>query len=191
MFSKNLSIKNLNNNYLSKLKIFKNFNTKQYSYINLYNIPNIFNNIKPKQNFRENNLYHFIKKEFSHKTLFDLNKKKFCTNDKNNTDKQNLSQDEKNNLLQNLDTEFEKLLEKSDNTDIEKRIKLLSIKLLQANTSKEIINIYEEKYIKNLVEISSDEVILILYFYTSYLDKETNYDFSNKSSQSIMKLNFL
>lgn len=108
--------------------------------------------------------------------------KKFFSNNinKENSDFQEvMNNDDKNNLLNNLDLEFEKLLEKSDNTELEKRIKILSIKLLQANSSKEIMNLYDEKYLKNLIEISADEIILILYFYTSLLDKETAYNSSN------------
>lgn len=69
-------------------------------------------------------------------------------------------------------SEFEKLIQNNDN-DIEKRIKLVSVKLMSMNKSNEAINYFEEKYIKGLVEdIQAEELILLLYFYTSLVERE-------------------
>ncbi len=124
--------------------------------------------------------------------VFYATPKKFFSNNinkDNNEFQEVMNNDDKNNLLINLDSEFEKLLDKSDNTELEKRVKILSIKLLQANSSKEIMNLYDEKYLKNLIEISAEEIILILYFYTSLLDRETAYNISSNPLKS--KINFL
>lgn len=68
--------------------------------------------------------------------------------------------------------EFEKTLASGeDNQD--KRVKLLSIKLLQMTNAKEVTQVFEEKYIKGLLEkIYAEELTLFLYFYVSLIDKE-------------------
>lgn len=121
------------------------------------------------------------------KYLFLISKKsfaKFVDNENSKEIENNDNNEEKNNLLNNLDIEFEKLLEKSNNTELEKRVKILSIKLLQANHSREIMNLYEEKYLKNFIEISAEEIILILYFYTCLLDRESTHNVSNNPLKS-------
>jgi hypothetical protein len=68
--------------------------------------------------------------------------------------------------------QFEKLIENNDN-DIEKRIKLVSVKLMAMTKSNEALNYFEEKYIQTLVEdIQAEELILLLYFYSSLVEKE-------------------
>ncbi len=57
--------------------------------------------------------------------------------------------------------------------DPEKRVKLLSLKLLQASTSSEVVSLFDEKYVKNLIEkIYAEELCLFLYFYVSLKEKE-------------------
>jgi len=163
---KNLSVykgipllKNFLNKNFSKslIKLEKNslFKSKNNSFINLQNTSNrvIVNNLIFTQKFN------------------------FCNNENNkNNSLDNGNNDQKDNLLSNLDIEFEKILEKSDNTELEKRIKILSIKLLQSNSSQEISKLYEEKYVKNFIDISSDEIILILHFFTTLIERETSYN---------------
>jgi len=123
------------------------------------------------------------------KSFYSRQKKFFSNNPKEIDDSQEkFTTEDKNNLLNNLDEEFEKLLEKSGDTELEKRIKILSIKLLQANFSKDIMNLYDEKYLKSLIEISADEIILFLYFYTSLLDKETTHNYTINPIKSIKNL---
>ncbi len=177
-------IKNINlPKQINQSNIFKNLiSFKNYSYI-LNNKKTLFPNILSRNSI-------FISND-SLKNFFVIHKKHFSKNINNNEtneSQEEINNDDKSHLLNNLDLEFEKLLEKSDNTVLEKRIKMLSIKLLQANSSKEIMNLYDEKYLKNLVEISADEIILILYFYTCLLDKEISYTFTNNPIKSILNI---
>jgi hypothetical protein len=80
---------------------------------------------------------------------------------------------EKVNLETNLMLEFENMLSKNEDNQ-EKRIKLLSIKLLGLTSSIEVLNFFEEKYIKGLVDnIYGEELLLLIYFYTSMIEKES------------------
>lgn len=163
------------NNNLKNIIAFKNFSYLLNDKKTLFNNPLTRISIFPL-NISLKNIFTIHNKSFSNN--IDISEKNEFQGAMNNEDK--------NNLLNNLDVEFEKLLEKSDNSELEKRIKILSIKLLQANSSKEIMNLYDEKYLKNLIEISADEIILILYFYTSLLDKEIAYNFTNNPLKSIL-----
>jgi hypothetical protein len=70
-------------------------------------------------------------------------------------------------------SEFEKLLENNEN-DVEKRIKLVSVKLMSMTKSNEALSYFDEKYIKALVDdIQAEEIILLIYFYTSMLERES------------------
>ena len=70
-------------------------------------------------------------------------------------------------------SEFEKLMENNDN-DVEKRIKLVSVKLMSMTKSSEALNYFDEKYIKALVDnIQAEELILLIYFYTSLVERES------------------
>jgi hypothetical protein len=72
-----------------------------------------------------------------------------------------------------INEDFEKTLS-SNEEDQEKRVRLLSLKLLQINHSKEIISLFEEKYIKGLVNtIYGEEISILLYFYVSILNRES------------------
>lgn len=76
-------------------------------------------------------------------------------------------------IEETLESQFENLVENNDN-DIEKRIKLVSVKLLSINKSSEAINFFEEKYIKGIIsDIQSEELILLIYFYTSLIERES------------------
>jgi hypothetical protein len=81
---------------------------------------------------------------------------------------------EKINQEANLMAEFENMLSKGeDNQD--KRVKLLSLKLLGMQSSIEILNFFEEKYIKGLVSnIYGEELLLLIYFYTSRIEMESS-----------------
>ena len=95
------------------------------------------------------------------------------TNLKNNNEGLN-KQETINKENEKLLFEFEDMLEKKEENP-EKRIKLLSIKLLQASSSQEIINLFEEKYLKSLIEkIHAEELCLFYYFFVSHLEKEPN-----------------
>lgn len=165
--------------------------TKSFSKINENNCMTIK---KKSKNFNgsvflnhQKSTYSGFKIEKSNSLLFKISKK-FTTDNANNNkseaSQESLDQQNKEQLIKHLDKEFEKLLESSEASEVEKRIKFLSIKLLQANSSKEIISLYEDKYLKNLIDITADEIILFLYFYTSFLDRETNYDSSTNTLHS-------
>ena len=86
-------------------------------------------------------------------------------------------------IIRFFNEEYEKALAANEE-DQEKRIKLLSIKLLQLKKSKEIINLFEEKYIKGLVsKIYGEELTLFVYFYVSLVEKEIQYE--NFSQQNL------
>ena len=75
--------------------------------------------------------------------------------------------------IDNQINEFDKLLD-DDEADIDKRIKNLSIKLLSINKSSEVITLFEEKYLKGIYNnINVEELILIIYFYISILERES------------------
>ena len=77
-------------------------------------------------------------------------------------------------ILNNFNEDFDKLLA-SNSEDIPKRVRLLSIKLLQINNAREVITLYDEKYVKALInKVYGEEISLIIYFYVSLLDKESN-----------------
>lgn len=98
----------------------------------------------------------------------------------------NLNKDTMDTLASNFNNEFDKML--SDNEeDIEKRVKLLSIKLIQQQKSRDILYLYEDKYIKGLVnKIYGEELSLMIYFYISLLDKEYSDINSNNQSKLIL-----
>jgi hypothetical protein len=107
-----------------------------------------------KINYRNIFIGNYLKPNNLHSALH----KKFC---------------EKVKSEENLMKEFENLLESGEN-DQEKRVKLLSIKLLSLSSSNEVLNFFEEKYIKGQVSnIYGEEILLLIYFYTTLLEKES------------------
>ena len=120
-----------------------------------------------KQNICANYSYPYL-------SFYSLRKSFFSTN--SNTDsvkgESGFRPETINKENEKLLMEFEEMLAtKEDNS--EKRIKLLSIKLLQTNSSDDIIQLFEEKYIKGLLEkIYAEELCLFLYFFVSLKEKE-------------------
>lgn len=75
-------------------------------------------------------------------------------------------------IFKKFEEEFDKTLSMNED-DQEKRVRLLSLKLLKINNSKEVLYLFDEKYIKGLVShIYGEEVALIIYFYVSLLNRE-------------------
>lgn len=90
-------------------------------------------------------------------------------------------------MMNRFNEEFEKALQTGEE-DKDKRVKLLSIKLLQLNKSSDVINLFDEKYIKGLInKIFGEELSLIIYFYASLLEREkreNNPNLYNKENKS-------
>jgi hypothetical protein len=131
---------------------------------------------------KSSNIFHKLSlfKLFSYKKpiLTYIKNTKFSTN--NSDTNRNPQHDE---IMNVFNEDFEKTLS-SNTEDVEKRVKLLSIKLLQSSKSKDVINIFEEKYIRGLVNnIYGEELTLFIYFYVSLIDKE--YNMGDSSSYSI------
>lgn len=150
-------IKNLNFSPFSFHKVIKPF----------FKIPksSFFDKVEHKKPLIEN------KNKFQKENFYKISKK-FLSNNHNDNDKDRKIEEEEKIILETLEKDFEKLLENSEDTDIEKRVKILSIKLLQATSSSEVMNLFDEKYMKSLVDVSAEEIILILYFFTNLIEKE-------------------
>ena len=117
---------------------------------------NISKSTKVNKNF---NIFQFNKNNFKFTSFKNI---------KNFSEEINQEKD----LYRKFDEDFEKCLSMNEE-DQEKRVRLLSFKLLQINNSKEILNLFDEKYIKGLVSnIYGEEVALIIYFYVSVLNRE-------------------
>lgn len=132
--------------------------------------------------FLNKNYLTSIKKPFPLNNLININNntkfiyynsvsiKNFSMNNKNPFESIKTNEE----ILNSFNEDFDKLLA-SNSEDIAKRVRLLSIKLLQINNPREIIALYDEKYIKALInKIYGEEISLIIYFYVSLLDKEAN-----------------
>jgi len=157
-------VSNLKNNTLNN---FKNY----YSNINRLQISNF--SFKTTKNSSNNKLEKLPMLQLSYNhSFYKLNSSSFTKQNKIANEDNLKKQETLNEQNEKLLHEFEDMLNtKEDNP--EKRIKLLSIKLLQASSSQEVLNLFIDKYIKALVEkIYSEELCLFLYFYVSLLDKE-------------------
>jgi hypothetical protein len=78
---------------------------------------------------------------------------------------------EKNTHKIDLIEEFEKCMDE-DIDDQEKRVKLLSLRLLQCNRPEEVLSIFDDKFLKTLkTKIYGEELVLFIYFYTSLIEK--------------------
>lgn len=107
---------------------------------------------------------------------FNLNSFSSSSSSDKNTEKDNIEINNNEEIMRFFNEEFEKALAANEE-DQEKRIKFLSIKLLQFKKSKEIINLFEEKYIKGLVsKIYGEELTLFVYFYVSLVEKEIQFE---------------
>jgi hypothetical protein len=168
------------------------------------NLTKIFNNfsrsfgVKNIQGLRLiNNNFMMNKTIFSGSFIKFNNLKNFCTKEnesekiyENTMNKQESQSTKNDEIFNQFNEDFEKALS-SNESDQGKRVRLLSIKLLQINNSREIINLFEEKYLKGLVSnIFGEELSLIVYFYVSLLDKEVRDTgmLDNNSSKGIINL---
>lgn len=98
--------------------------------------------------------------------------KNFSTDSNQSTEKLNKESDQNEEIMKYFNEEYERALA-SNEEDQEKRVKLLSVKLLQLKKAKDILNLFEEKYIKGLVSnIYGEELTLFIYFYVSMIEKE-------------------
>lgn len=167
-------------------KIFNNFSgglrMKNIQGYKFYNI-NLLNNISI---FSGSFIKYKIYKQFSAKQNESEQIYKNSTIEQENQNSKN------EEIFNQFNEEFDKSLS-SNEPDQEKRVRLLSIKLLQINSSREIINLFEEKYLKGLVNnIFGEEMSLIFYFYVSLLDKEVRdvASLDNNSSRGIVEIIF-
>jgi hypothetical protein len=181
------SIKKFNIPSLLSNKIF-NENLLKYQYKNPFNYQNpkksFFDKI-PNKNFIKlktssknysSNSNNFNKNDKDNDNNNDNvdnnNRNNYHDNDNKNNNQYKIIEEEEKKIFDTLEKDFERLLENSNDTNIEKRVKILSIKLLQSTTSAEVMNLFEEKYKKSLIDISPEEIILILYFFTNLIEKE-------------------
>jgi hypothetical protein len=81
--------------------------------------------------------------------------------------------------LFDLEAEFENALSQQDENQ-EKRVKLLSIKLLQFTKPEDIIRLFENKFQSYVGTIYGEELTLLIYFYTSLLDNDPGRNVSSK-----------
>ena len=103
--------------------------------------------------------------------------------DINSSSTSNLKNEE---MFNSLNEDFEKSLS-SNEENCERRVRLLSIKFLQFTHSREILKLFEDKYIKGLVNnIYGEELSLFVYFYVSFLDKEIR-DSINSRNKNLSK----
>ena len=76
---------------------------------------------------------------------------------------------------QKLLIDFKDILSSEKESDYDRRIKLLSLELLQKDSSSEILSLFDEYYLKSLInKIYGEELALVLYFYITLLEKEVN-----------------
>jgi hypothetical protein len=87
--------------------------------------------------------------------------------------------------LFDLEAEFENALSQQEENQ-EKRVKLLSIKLLQLTKPEDIIRLFENKFQSYIGTIYGEELTLLIYFYTSLLDNDPG---RNTSSKYLIKYN--
>lgn len=74
---------------------------------------------------------------------------------------------------QKLIADFKNILESEKESDYDSRIKLLSLELLQKESSSDVITLFEEYYLKSLIpRIYGEELALIIYFYLTLMEKE-------------------
>ena len=168
LFSK--FVPSVGSNIKSAFSVFKGFRGTSLNFSDFRKGLGFYNN-----NFTNNKLFS-TKENESEEIYENFNKK---------SQNSEISQNAKNEEMFNIFNEdFDKALSTNEE-DQAKRVRLLSIKLLQINNSREIINLFEEKYIKGLVNnIYGEELSLFVYFYVSLLDKEvkeTNLVESNNS----------
>ena len=150
------------------------------------NLTKIFNKFIPANKYSACLKLPFSSLKFNSHN-FNLNKfnQKGFSNKENEFDTSFANSNKVNHedYMNTFNEDFDKVLS-SNEEDQPKRVRLLSIKLLQLNNSREIINLFEEKYIKGLVNnIYGEELSLFVYFYVSLLDKEVKGGSPNEESQ--------
>ena len=175
------SIKKFNIPSLLSNKIF-NENLLKYQYKNPFNYQNpkksFFDKI-PNKNFIKlktssknysSNSNNFNKNDKDNDNNNDNvdnnNRNNYHDNDNKNNNQYKIIEEEEKKIFDTLEKDFERLLENSNDT-IKNRVKILSIKLLQLTTSVDVMNLSKEKYKKSLIDISLEEIVLILFSSTN------------------------
>jgi hypothetical protein len=136
-------------------------NTIRYFNFNVKNISKYFCNKNKNESKIEK-----IEKNFED----EKNSEEFNANInlKTNTNINAASQENEINLIE----EFEKMMINNEDNQ-EKRVKYLSIRLLQCTNHLEVLTIFNEKYLRGLLsKVYCEELTLILYFYTSLVEKD-------------------
>jgi hypothetical protein len=93
---------------------------------------------------------------------------------------------------QKLLADFKNILESEKESDYDSRIKLLSLELLQKESSSDVISLFEEYYLKSLIpRIYGEELALIIYFYLTLMEKEIkkpDYKINDDRFDNLLKL---
>ena len=93
---------------------------------------------------------------------------------------------------QKLLVDFKNILESEKDDNYDRRIKLLSLELLQKENSNEVLYLFEEYYLKSLVaKIYGEELALIIYFYITLMEKDfkmPDYKINDKRFDRLLEL---